>query len=58
MVREGEFSYDAVRRWTRKFDILRDYDLMLIPIHIPTTTVTVAHWILAIRIDPAGSVLI
>jgi len=40
----GVFSYDNVKRWTAQFDILQQYDLMLIPIHVPARD----HWILAV----------
>jgi len=44
MTPDGVFSYDNVKRWTKKFEILRQYDLMLIPIHIQVRK----HFILAV----------
>jgi hypothetical protein len=40
----GVFSYENVRRWTAKFEILQQYDLMIIPINIPARD----HWVLAV----------
>ncbi len=44
MTPDGEFSYDNVKRWTKKFEILRHYDLMIIPINIRSRK----HWVLAV----------
>jgi hypothetical protein len=44
MTPDGEFSYDNVKRWTKKFEILRHYDLMIIPINIRARK----HWVLAL----------
>jgi hypothetical protein len=41
---DGVFSYDNVKRWTAKFDILQQYDLMIIPIQVRARD----HWILAV----------
>ena len=34
MASDDEFSYDNVKRWTNRFRILQDYDLMIIPINM------------------------
>ena len=44
MTHDGEFLYDNVKRWTTQFKILRDYDLMIIPINIPIRN----HWVLTV----------
>ena len=44
MTHDGKFSYDNVKRWTKQFKTLRDYDLMIIPINIPGRN----HWVLAV----------
>jgi hypothetical protein len=44
MTPDGEFSYDNVKQWNKKFEILRHYDLMIIPINIRTRK----HWVLAV----------
>jgi Ulp1 family protease len=31
MIQNGEFSYESVKRWTNKIDILSQYDLIFIP---------------------------
>ncbi len=44
MTPDGGFSYDIVKRWTKKFEILQHYDLMIIPINIPARN----HWVLTV----------
>ncbi len=44
MTSDGVFSHDNVKNWTAKFEILQQYDLMIIPIHVPARD----HWILAV----------
>ncbi len=44
MTSDGGISYDNVKRWTKKVDILRHYDLMIIPINIRARN----HWVLAV----------
>jgi Ulp1 family protease len=43
MTPEGDFSYDNVKRWTKKFEILRHYDLMIIPINIRAKALGPCH---------------
>jgi Ulp1 family protease len=43
MTSEGTFSYESVKSWTAT-KILQEYDLMIIPINVPTRD----HWILAV----------
>jgi Ulp1 family protease len=43
MTSDGVFSYDNVERWTKHFEILQHYDLLIIPINIPIRN----HWVLA-----------
>jgi hypothetical protein len=44
MTSDGVFSHDNVKTWTAKFEILQQYDLMIIPINIPARD----HWVLAV----------
>ena len=44
MTSDGVFSHDNVKNWTAQFKILQQYDLMIIPIHVPARD----HWILAV----------
>ncbi len=44
MTPDGVFSYDNVERWTKHFEILQHYDLMIIPINIPARN----HWVLTV----------
>ncbi len=44
MTFDGVFSHENVKSWTTKSKILQQYDLMIIPIHVPARD----HWILAV----------
>ncbi len=44
MTSGGVFSHDNVKSWTANFKLLQQYDLMIIPIHVPARD----HWILAV----------
>jgi hypothetical protein len=44
MTSEGAFSYESVKSWTARSKILQEYDLMIIPIQVPTRD----HWILSV----------